>query len=170
MNPSFPVTILGGVVATRQFPSRLVASGTLTLAPGATADYSGLDGKQARRQFIITNLSATMLKLQADGQTFCTVPAATATEQPTVLTFEVSGDIRVYNPSATETVSYEVGGIFYDAGAAGSSVQAAAAAAGVTASAAGSGGSAPAGGGSGGGGGGGGFTPSGYGTRQTQQQ
>lgn len=88
--------------------TRIVASGTLTLAAGAQTLYRSKSGF-TRRQFVISNLSRLyVLKVKTtDGLEFCTV-------QPTFsLTLEMSDDFIVKNPDATESVDYEVGEIYW---------------------------------------------------------
>lgn len=97
----------------RLLSTRIKASGTLTLAHGASQDYPGEDAKSYRRQFVITNLDATNpLKLCATNYgtniAWCTVWPQTS------ITLETSADVRVYNPHGADSVDYEVGELFYD--------------------------------------------------------
>lgn len=100
------------------YPSRLVASGTQTLAADSVMIFEGRLNGQSRRQFIVTNLHAALpLKLCVPDsfQTpFATVQALTS------FTVETSADICVLNPAAAATVDFEVGEVFYDEGAPGS--------------------------------------------------
>ena len=94
------------------FPTRLKASGTLSLAAGESHGYAGADAGKTRRQIIVTNLSSTLdLKLQtANGVNGLTVFPRTA------LTVETGADVIVYNPDGSTAVSYEVLEVFADPG------------------------------------------------------
>jgi uncharacterized membrane protein YgcG len=132
-------------------PTRLVASGTITINAGASATFPGLSARQDRLQIVITNLDvASSVKVQTmAGTNFATIfPQRN-------ITIETNADIQINNPSGAP-VQVEVCELYIDLGNQiyGSG--------GVPAKAVGgSGGGAPAVGGSGGGsrGGGGHFTP-----------
>lgn len=95
------------------FPTRIRATGTLTLAAETGVEYSGTNQKANRRQFVVTNLSDTYtLKLKNRDGIIC------ATVFPrTNFALETTENIVVYNPDAAATVDYEVCEVFLDPGA-----------------------------------------------------
>lgn len=95
----------------KPFPVRPSATGTLTLASGATDSYSGVNARQNRRTFIITNCSATLaIKVQISNA----VNGITIWPQ-TNIGLDCDADFLVYNPNGN-SVDYEVLELFYDEG------------------------------------------------------
>lgn len=100
----------------RQIPAqtRMKASGIQTLGALGTANFPGTDGRQLRRQFIVTNLSSTDL-LENVILYICTAAGKyfAACYPQTCMTFETSEDIQLYNRSGSKTLDYIVGELFY---------------------------------------------------------
>jgi hypothetical protein len=132
----------------KAFPTRLIPSGTVSLTPGATHTFLGENARQKRAQFVICNCDATnLLKLQSiNGVNFYTLNPGTAAS------FFTDSDIIVYNPSGTDTVAFEAGEFFYNAGSDGGGGTRRGSAPGATAAAGGGGSLGPGPGDSSGGG------------------
>jgi uncharacterized membrane protein YgcG len=92
-------------------PTRIVASGTLSLAAGASVTIPGGNARQDRIQVIVTNLDTILnLTLQTvNGQDWATVFAALP------WTVETTADFVIYNPNGS-AVSYQVGELYPDTG------------------------------------------------------
>lgn len=92
-------------------PTRIVASGTITIAAGSYADFIGSNARQDRIQIIITVLDPVLnLKVQTlNGVNFGTVFALLP------WTVETSADIRIYNNNGSD-VQLEVGELYPDTG------------------------------------------------------
>lgn len=92
-------------------PTRLVASGTITVAAGTATTFSGTNARQTRYQIIITNLDPlSSLKVQTlAGVNFCTVfPLCN-------ITIETGADLKLQNPTGGD-ISAEVTELYPDTG------------------------------------------------------
>src|ERR1041384_2474082 len=96
----------------QQLPTRLVASGTISIGTLASELFAGSNNRQDRGAIVISNLDlAIELKLQtANGQNWGTV------QPKTTVTFATSADIRIYNPDSTNSCDIEVGEFYPDTG------------------------------------------------------
>jgi hypothetical protein len=90
-------------------PTRIIASGTITITAGKSAAFGGSNSRQDRFQFVVTNLDAALsVKLQTlSGANFATVFPQRS------VTIQSSADFIVANPNGSD-VQVEVCELYPD--------------------------------------------------------
>lgn len=96
----------------QRVPTKIVASGTLTLNGANPTQFFGSNTRRDRIQFVVTNLSNAVL---IQVQTVNGVPWMTVFPQR-VITIESGDDFQLCDPTGAGGVQFQVGELYPDTG------------------------------------------------------